>query len=132
MWPELVLIFGSPVTLLSNTEPTFKKGSLIPSHKTCEPTSPESRDLSARLHIYSFQKLFILFLYGCVGSSLLVWLSSVSQCNGLVIWLSSQIRALQMPTLRTPPSMSRKPFIFICLQAFQSFSRLFNREIVSI
>ena len=76
MWPELVLIFGSPVTLLSNTEPTFKKGSLIPSHKTCEPTSPESRDLSARLHIYSFQKLFILFLYGCVGSSLLVWLSS--------------------------------------------------------
>ena len=76
MWPEFVLIFGSPVTLLSNTEPTFMKGALIPSHKTCEPTCPEFRDPSARLHIYSFKKLFILFIYGCVGSSLLVWLCS--------------------------------------------------------
>lgn len=53
MWPEFVLISGSPITLLPNTELTFRKGALTPSHKACEPTSPEFWGPSARLHIYS-------------------------------------------------------------------------------
>lgn len=53
MWPEFVLIFGIPVTLLSNTEPTFKKDTLTLFHKACDPTFPEFWDPSARLHIYS-------------------------------------------------------------------------------
>lgn len=48
-----MLIFGSPFTLLSNTEPTFKKGALTPSRKVSEHTSSEFQGPSARPQIYS-------------------------------------------------------------------------------
>lgn len=56
MWPEFVLIFGIPVTLLSNTEPTFKKDTLTLFHKHVIPHS-----LSSGTQVQGF--IFILVMF---------------------------------------------------------------------
>lgn len=54
------------------------------------------------------------------------------QCISFVMGLSCEMGALRRPSPRAPSSVRCKPFIFICLQTFESFHWSFNREIVSV